>query len=164
MGIVSDVVSCLYEIEKKKKIQSMIASLGFKDSDDMFGTPFDGKPFDEEEAKRKMGVETGPKSYITCKSGDDKPGDGKLHWDQMGDGEIQLRFKGEPGLTKKDVAVKFTTTTLSISLQGKVILDKAELAGPIVPDDCTWCIVSGELQIMLTKQVEDHWKSVLATH
>merc|ERR1719330_1290566 len=120
----------------------MMGELGIKDSDEIFGKPFDGKPFDEEEAKKSLGVETGPKTYINCKAGDDSPGDGKLHWDQLGDGEIQLRYKGEAGLTKKDVVVKFTTDTLSINVRGKVLLDKAELAGSVVPDECTWCIVS----------------------
>eukprot|EP00419_Tripos_fusus_P025686 CAMPEP_0172724158 /NCGR_PEP_ID=MMETSP1074-20121228/85297_1 /TAXON_ID=2916 /ORGANISM="Ceratium fusus, Strain PA161109" /LENGTH=147 /DNA_ID=CAMNT_0013550535 /DNA_START=74 /DNA_END=514 /DNA_ORIENTATION=+ len=124
---------------------------GVQDLNDMLkkeSGPMDhmfGKAFDD-----------GPKHFYGRKTEDATPGDGKWHWEQKGE-EVQVRFKPEHSLTKKDIAVTFKAQYIHITIKGEDIV-KSPLFRPVVVDECTWCIVSGELQVMLTKQNEtEHW-------
>jgi len=86
---------------------------------------------------------------------------GKWMWQQKGE-EIQVRLPQEMAITKKDVEVKFKRATLLVKVKGEAVIDGA-LFGTVEADDCTWCIAPGglELQVMLTKQQEADWLSLL---
>mmetsp|Transcript_109021 Transcript_109021/g.348048 ORF Transcript_109021/g.348048 Transcript_109021/m.348048 type:complete len:121 (-) Transcript_109021:65-427(-) len=94
----------------------------------------------------------------------EKAGDstGNWHWQQKGE-EIQVRFPQDPAITKKDVSVKFKRTHLTVSIKGETVMDGA-LESTVEVDDCTWCLAPGgvELQVMLTKQKEADWGSLMA--
>ncbi|CAE8681750.1 unnamed protein product [Polarella glacialis] len=93
--------------------------------------------------------------------GEKAAADGKYHWQQKGE-EIQVRFPSETALTKKDVSVKFKRASLQVTVQGVIMLDGA-LKGTVEVDECTWCLAPGgtELQVMLTKQSEGDWASLM---
>lgn len=86
---------------------------------------------------------------------------GKWHWQQKGE-EIQVRFPTEGKITKKEIVVKFKRTSIHVAIKGEVVVD-ATLGGAVEVDECTWCIAPGgeELQVMLTKQKEADWPSLV---
>ncbi|CAK0892370.1 unnamed protein product, partial [Prorocentrum cordatum] len=51
---------------------------------------------------------------------------------------------------------------LSIAIKGETIID-GKLRGTVDVDDCTWCILNGgtDVEVMLTKQTEDRWRTLL---
>merc|ERR1719183_419300 len=89
--------------------------------------------------------------------------DGKWHWQQKGE-EIQVRFPLDQPATKKDISVKFKSSSLSVSVRGESLLD-GNLGGKVEVDDCTWCLTPAkdELQVMLTKVAgkTDAWPSLM---
>ncbi|CAE8679320.1 unnamed protein product [Polarella glacialis] len=93
--------------------------------------------------------------------GEKAAADGRYHWQQKGE-EIQVRFPSETALAKKDVLVKFKRGFLQVTVQGVTMLDGA-LRGTVGVDECTWCLAPGgtELQVMLTKQSEGDWASLM---
>mmetsp|Transcript_54572 Transcript_54572/g.122781 ORF Transcript_54572/g.122781 Transcript_54572/m.122781 type:complete len:184 (+) Transcript_54572:72-623(+) len=132
--------------------------------DNLFGTPFDGKDFDEAAAKDQIskanGRELDEKTYYGRSDTDVKGGDGRWKWEQNGE-EVQVRFHPETPLTKKDVEVKIKTNSLLVKIRGEIEVE-SPLFGPVIVDECTWCIVGGELQIMVTKQRDDQvWTDFL---
>merc|ERR1719174_2209249 len=82
-------------------------------------------------------------------------------WSQDGD-EVQITFKLEESTTKKDVKVAFKSKTLAVAVSGKSLLD-GSLSGEVDVEECTWCLAGGgsELQVMLTKNNTNSWKSLL---
>lgn len=83
-------------------------------------------------------------------------------WSQKGE-EVQILFKLEKPVTKKDVKVKFAPGTLEVTVDGGKLLG-GSLGGKVDTDECTWCIANGgnELQVMLTKRdAKDAWKALL---
>merc|ERR1719162_2050994 len=77
----------------------------------------------------------------------EKAGGDKWFWQQKGE-EIQIRIVCDPPATKKDVSVKFKSSSLSASVHGVSIID-GSLGGKVEVDECTWCLSSdkSELQI-----------------
>merc|ERR1711990_1394096 len=80
----------------------------------------------------------------------EKEGGKKWFWQQKGE-EIQIRIVCDPPATKKDVSVKFKSTSLAASVHGESIIE-GTLGGKVEVDECTWCLSAdkSELQIMLT--------------
>merc|ERR1719162_2268713 len=95
---------------------------------------------------------------------DEKAGGEKWFWQQKGE-EIQIRIPCDPPVTKKDVSVKFKSSSLSVSVRGESIID-GNLGGKVEVDECTWCLSvdKTELQVMLTQVAgkTDAWRSLLA--
>ncbi|CAE8595415.1 unnamed protein product, partial [Polarella glacialis] len=87
--------------------------------------------------------------------------DGKYHWLQKGE-ELQIRFPSETPITKKDVSVKFKRASVVVTVSGVVLLE-GDLGGTVEVDECTWCLGPGgsDLQVMLTKQSEADWRSLM---
>merc|ERR1719215_66025 len=81
----------------------------------------------------------------------EKAGGDKWFWQQKGE-EIQIRIVCDPPANKKDVSVKFKSSSLSATVNGVSIID-GSLGGKVEVDECTWCLSSdkSELQIMLTQ-------------
>merc|ERR1712232_681327 len=81
----------------------------------------------------------------------EKAGGDKWFWQQKGE-EIQIRIVCDPPATKKDVSVKFKSSSLSASVHGVSIIE-GTLGGKVEVDECTWCLSAdkSELQIMLTQ-------------
>lgn len=105
----------------------------------------------------------GGKGQAPPEDTDEKKGE-KWIWMQKGE-EVHVRFALDPPATKKDISIKFKTTTLKVVIRGETILDGA-LGGKVEVDDCTWVLSAekDELQVMLTK-VEgktDAWRDLLA--
>mmetsp|Transcript_62289 Transcript_62289/g.196688 ORF Transcript_62289/g.196688 Transcript_62289/m.196688 type:complete len:181 (-) Transcript_62289:125-667(-) len=149
-----------------KDVQEMLKQAGGEAGvngsfDNLFGTAFDGKPFDEAEAKAALSRSgAAPKKYYGRGGGDAQPGDGKWHWEQRGE-EVHARFKPEVPLTKADVSVSIKARFIKVQIRGDDIVT-SPLFSSVVVDECTWCVSGGELQIMLTKQVADeHWQDFL---
>lgn len=110
-----------------------------------------------------MGGKGGGKGQPEAKDDTEKAGDGgKYHWQQKGE-EVQIRFPMEVKVNKKEIVVKFKRASLNVTIKGEVVLDGA-LGGGVEVDECTWCIAPDgmELQVMLTKQDEADWRSLLA--
>jgi len=95
---------------------------------------------------------------------DEKPGGEKWFWQQKGE-EIQIRIVCDPPATKKDVSVKFKSTSLTVTIRGESIVE-GTLGGKVEVDECTWVLSpdKSELQVMLTQVAgkTDAWKSLLA--
>ena len=92
-------------------------------------------------------------------------GDGKTKWlwDQSGD-EVVVRIALDKAATKKDLKVTFAPSTLTVSIFGEAVFDKAALGGKVYPDECTWCLAEkgSELQLMLACAGGDaKWASLL---
>jgi len=76
----------------------------------------------------------------------------KWAWSQKGE-EVHVRIALDPVATsKKDVEVKFKSTSMVVKVRGETIID-GSLGGKVEADDCTWCFspAKDELQLMLTK-------------
>jgi len=95
---------------------------------------------------------------------EEKSGGEKWFWQQKGE-EIQIRIVCDPPAAKKDVSVKFKSSSISASVHGESILE-GTLGGKVEVDECTWCLNADktELQIMLTQVAEktDAWPSLMA--
>lgn len=83
-------------------------------------------------------------------------------WRQVDD-EVEITFKKD-GLGKGDVKlvkVAFSRQKLKVEAKNEVLVDAA-LYGSVVPDDCTWTLSDGILQVTLIK-VDDsgNWPKLL---
>lgn len=84
----------------------------------------------------------------------------QFHWKQVED-EVELTFKAS-GLMKGDkklVKVKFQKQHLFVEVKGEVLLD-ADLHGPTHPDESTWTLSDGVLQVMVAKANDEKWPQV----
>lgn len=82
-------------------------------------------------------------------------------WKQAGE-EVEITFKKD-GLQKSDVKlvkVAFSRQRLRVEVKGEVMLDSA-LYGMVTPDECSWTVSDGVLQVNLTKASEDSWSELL---
>jgi len=83
-------------------------------------------------------------------------------WKQN-DEEVEVTFKKE-GLQKGDkklVKVSFSSKRLKVEVKGEVIIDSA-LEGATTPDENTWTLSDGVLQVTLSKANEgESWNSLL---
>lgn len=78
-------------------------------------------------------------------------------WSQVDD-EVEVTFKKE-GLLKGDkklVKVTFARQHLRVEAKGEMLID-SDLHGPTRPDESTWTLSDGVLQVMLSKASEDSW-------
>merc|ERR1719498_1516840 len=83
-------------------------------------------------------------------------------WKQVGD-DIEITFK-RTDLSKADkasVKVNFARQHLKAVVKGDVLID-AELAGQIVPDDSTWTLSDGVLQLTMEKANSGPWPKLVA--
>lgn len=93
-------------------------------------------------------------------------------WRQTGD-EVEITFKsppeGEPEgngrvvLRKEDkklVKVSFSRGAIKVVAKGETLLD-APLCQPCQPDECTWTLSDGVLQLTVAKASDGQWKSLL---
>jgi hypothetical protein len=81
----------------------------------------------------------------------------KYSWKQVDD-EVEVTFKKE-GLLKGDkklVKVAFSKKHLLVTAKGEVLID-ADLFGPTHPDESTWTLSDGVLQVMLGKGSDESW-------
>ena len=101
--------------------------------------------------------------------------DGIINWNQDNE-EIELKINNLPSnINKKMIKINFKRSLLNISIDGidnklyqdselcNKLINNTEglnLFGTIVPDECTWCLSSNELQITLTKSDEMIWNSI----
>ena len=71
---------------------------------------------------------------------------------QTGD-EIELTIPLPPGVTKKDVRVKFHTERLTLSIEGNEAAGiKGSLGGKVDLDGCTWAVTNGNVVITMEKR------------
>eukprot|EP00929_Paragymnodinium_shiwhaense_P003707 TRINITY_DN10430_c0_g1_i1.p1 TRINITY_DN10430_c0_g1~~TRINITY_DN10430_c0_g1_i1.p1 ORF type:complete len:306 (-),score=107.20 TRINITY_DN10430_c0_g1_i1:306-1223(-) len=85
----------------------------------------------------------------------------KYLWKQVED-EVEVTFKKEGLLKgdKKEVKVVFQKKHLRVEAKGETLID-ADLFGPTHPDESTWTLSDGVLQVMLSKSNDDTWDSLL---
>jgi len=86
-------------------------------------------------------------------------------WEQTsggGDSEITISFKMEKAVTKKDIKVTFTSSTVKVVVAGVELLAGKTFATHHV-DDATWCIADKgmELQVLLCPAMDDKWHRVM---
>lgn len=82
-------------------------------------------------------------------------------WRQADD-EVEITFKME-GLQKSDaklVKATFGRSKIKVEAKGTVLLD-GQLGGTVDPDECTWTLSDGVLQVTLTKGNNEPWNSLL---
>lgn len=82
-------------------------------------------------------------------------------WCQKED-EVEVTFKKE-GLLKGDkklVKVVFKRQQLKVEAKGEVLIDSA-LFGPTNPDESTWTLSDGVLQVTLSKANEESWSTLV---
>merc|ERR1712195_40781 len=79
-----------------------------------------------------------------------------------GDSEITISFKMEKAVTKKDIKVTFTSSTVKVVVAGVELLAGKTFATHHV-DDATWCIADKgmELQVLLCPAMDDKWHRVM---
>lgn len=84
---------------------------------------------------------------------------------------VQLACELPVGTRGRDVSVKFSSHSISVTVNQDVVFDKAPLFKPIQPDECYWEIAPGpspRLMLTLDKlertQFESHWSSVINGH
>lgn len=85
----------------------------------------------------------------------------QYRWQQMED-EVEITFKKE-GISKDDkksVKVVFGRQKLRVEVKGEVLLDGA-LCGTTTPDECTWTLADGVIQVTLSKAAEMTWPALL---
>ncbi|CAK0892371.1 unnamed protein product, partial [Prorocentrum cordatum] len=90
-------------------------------------------------------------------------GGGRWYWQQKKkSNDVYIRIPQDLPISKKDVSVIFKRSSLSIAIKGETIID-GKLRGTVDVDDCTWCILNGgtDVEVMLTKQTEDRWRTLL---
>lgn len=78
-------------------------------------------------------------------------------WRQTED-EVEITFKKDElqKSEKKLVKVNFARQRLTVVVKGEALID-AELFGPTRPDECTWTLSDGVLQVNLAKANDDSW-------
>eukprot|EP00928_Gymnodinium_smaydae_P053339 TRINITY_DN37350_c0_g1_i1.p1 TRINITY_DN37350_c0_g1~~TRINITY_DN37350_c0_g1_i1.p1 ORF type:complete len:303 (+),score=83.16 TRINITY_DN37350_c0_g1_i1:68-976(+) len=82
-------------------------------------------------------------------------------WKQVED-EVEITFKKE-GLSKGDkkaVRVNFARTHLKVEAKGETLID-ADLHAATRPDESTWTLSDGVLQVVVSKVVEESWPALL---
>jgi len=82
-------------------------------------------------------------------------------WRQCGD-EVEVTFKKE-GLVKGEkqlVKVTFARQSLKVVAKGDVLFDD-KLCEPIHPDESTWTLSDGVLQVTLSKVQENSWPDLI---
>merc|ERR1739841_211565 len=80
-------------------------------------------------------------------------------WTQSAE-EVEVTFKQE-GVGKSDkahVKVTFGRQKLKVMLKGETLIDGG-LGGVVDPDECTWTLSDGTVQVTLMKASEDTWNS-----
>jgi hypothetical protein len=85
----------------------------------------------------------------------------QYRWQQAED-EVEVTFKKE-GISKADkagVKVAFGRQKLKVEFKGEVLLD-GSLCSTIHPDECTWTLSDGILQVTLSKATESSWPTLL---
>lgn len=83
-------------------------------------------------------------------------------WKQVGDEvEITLKTEGLAAGDKKQVKVNFTRKHLKVEVKGEILIDH-DVYAATHPDESTWTLHDGELQVMLVKVDEDEWPTLLA--
>jgi len=85
----------------------------------------------------------------------------KYLWTQAED-EVEVTFKKD-GLMKGDkkaVKVVFLKSHLRVEAKGETLID-ADLGGPTRPDESTWTLSDGVLQVMLAKANDETWDSLV---
>jgi len=85
----------------------------------------------------------------------------KYLWRQEGE-DIEITFKKE-GLGKadaKNVKVAFGRQHLKVEAKGEVLID-SPLCGITVPDEGTWTLSDGVLEVHLAKQSEEVWDTLV---
>jgi len=103
-------------------------------------------------------------AHITPQSVEDSTAKGETEqyrWRQVED-EVEITFKKE-GITKADktsVKVVFARQKLKVEFKGEVLLEGA-LSGTTHPDECTWTLSDGILQVNLSKGAENSWPTLL---
>merc|ERR1712039_753863 len=106
----------------------------------------------------KMGVNNPAKiDPSTLNDGPPKGETDKYAWRQT-DEEVEITFKKE-GLQKGDkklVKVAFARQRLKVECQGEVLFDAA-LGGLTQPDESTWTLSDGVLQVNLAKVESETW-------
>jgi len=81
-------------------------------------------------------------------------------WRQQGD-DVEVTFKKE-GLVKGDkqqVKVTFARQSLKVVVKGDIVFD-AKLCEPIHPDESTWTLSDGVLQVSLSKAEPNSWPAL----
>jgi hypothetical protein len=111
----------------------------------------------------KMGVNN-PAHINPAMLGDQQAPTGeteKYAWKQADD-EVEITFKKEGLLKgeKKLVKVQYARKHLRVEAKGEVLID-ADLYGPTHPDESTWTLSDGVLQVMLSKANDDSWPTLL---
>lgn len=112
----------------------------------------------------KMGMASNKTAHINPNTIQDKAPEGETEqyrWKQAED-EVEVTFKKE-GITKADkgaVKVVFARQKLKVELKGEVLLD-GTLYGTTHPDECTWTLSDGVLQVTLSKAGDTSWPSLL---
>lgn len=84
----------------------------------------------------------------------------KYSWRQTSD-DVEITFKTTT-LQKSDgklVQVNFSKQKLKVSVKAEVLLD-ATLWGQTVPDDCTWTLSDGVVQVTLAKASATNWSAL----
>jgi|Transcript_87894 HSP20 family molecular chaperone IbpA len=82
-------------------------------------------------------------------------------WRQTDD-EVEITFKktGIQKSDKKEVKVAFSRAKIKVEVKGETLL-QGDLQSLCTPDDCTWTLGDGELQVTLAKAEGGTWKSLL---
>jgi len=84
----------------------------------------------------------------------------QYRWTQASD-EVEITFKRE-GIQKEDkksVKVNFGRQKLKVELEGELLID-ASLFGTTQPDESTWTLSDGVLQVTLSKAEETTWSKL----
>ena len=91
-------------------------------------------------------------------------GDGKTSWKwEQSDDEITVRIELSKPAKKADLKVSFAPGSISVTVFGDTVFDKAALAGRVYSDECSWCIAEKgtELQLLLAPVGDAKWSSLL---
>eukprot|EP01118_Nematostelium_gracile_P005888 TRINITY_DN1878_c0_g1_i3.p4 TRINITY_DN1878_c0_g1~~TRINITY_DN1878_c0_g1_i3.p4 ORF type:complete len:170 (-),score=75.70 TRINITY_DN1878_c0_g1_i3:907-1416(-) len=84
-------------------------------------------------------------------------------WDQYED-EVTLQVKvGEEGVRGREVVVEFKNQHLKVGLKGKTPVIDGQLYQKIVPDECTWTLEKGVVDINMPKAASsvEWWSCVI---
>jgi hypothetical protein len=82
-------------------------------------------------------------------------------WRQTGD-DVEVTFKKQGLLKgdKKHVKVSFGKQRLKVEVKDEILLEGA-LSEVTIPDDCTWTLGDGVLQVTLAKASTGSWSTLL---
>merc|ERR1711862_484840 len=76
------------------------------------------------------------------------------------DVEVTLKKDGITKADKKEVKITFTRQKLKLEVKGEKIID-GTLWSQIDPDECTWTLSDGVLQVTMMKASEESWVDLL---